>query len=168
MQVTSEKHARRVAGDKKCFCCLLKKHLCILVKNFFHALQSFRGGWWGTLLACRSHVLNPLGDTPYIMLRGTCLNMLRQSQSLRHWLNDQTLFVKHLKFASPTKCLIVWPHHITLLIKHFLLNGKQEMFLNKQDLFVKQRLQNGQTVKNACKADLKLFDWQCLIVWSAT
>ncbi len=49
--------------------------------------------------------------------------------SLRPWSNDQTLFVKHSKFACKKQCLTVWPHY-----KNFWSNI---CFLSKHRMFFK-------------------------------
>ncbi len=46
----------------------------------------------------------------------------------RPWPNDQTLFVKHLKFSYQTQCLTVWLHQKSCSSKIFLLDSSMKCF----------------------------------------
>ncbi len=79
---------------------------------------------------------------------------------LKPWPNDQTLFVKYLKFASQTKCLTVWPNHKTLLAKHFLLVKSRNSFIQKYyTAFACQTMAKRSNI--ACKQCLKCLTMFC-------
>ncbi len=86
---------------------------------------------------------------------------------MKPWPDDQTLFVKHLRFACQTQCLTVWPHQETLFVKHYLLAESRKCFStclrpwqNDQTLLVKYLRLVSQTMFNRLATSKTLFDKQ--------
>ncbi len=60
---------------------------------------------------------------------GTHLRLFSEiSVSVRSWPNDQTLFVKYLKFDNQTKCFTVWSRRKTLLVKNHCWRQAKNVF----------------------------------------
>ncbi len=108
---------------------------------------------------------------PSLCLGTVCASMFTSTNFLlffafRPCPNDQTLLVKHLRFACETNFFIIWLHNKTLLIKNFAY-GKQKMFLKFETLpslfcLPSCVLLRVQTVKH-CKTNLKCLTFN---VWS--
>ncbi len=94
-----------------------------------------------------------------------------RTRFVKDWPRDQTLLIKHLRFASQAKCLTVWSRPKTLLVQRFLFASRKKKFeffhtlRHKFCIFClsKNVFWRGQKVKHSLQR--KLLDQQCLIVW---
>ncbi len=88
---------------------------------------------------------------------------------LRPWQNEQTLFLKHSKFACQAKRFTVWPHRKTLLARMFCLHHVKHFLFQKpfsansacQAMFCDVT----KSGKHCLISESQMFDKQCLIVW---
>ncbi len=74
---------------------------------------------WGLSCACRQPCWNWRPCKSIECFLSIWRNKYCMKKSYKAWPNDQTLLVKHLKFACQEKFLAVWPLPKTLLVQYF-------------------------------------------------
>ncbi len=124
IDITSRGGSAVSASYQRVFSCRL--HVGIINNtSFFIVIHTAR-----TLRQTRSTQIQGKVIPTSIYHKNHHLGRLFQYEHLTYFagvlrLDDQTLFVQHVKCVCHPKCFTVWPRHKTVLSKHFCLSSKQ-------------------------------------------